>query len=85
MMSFAVQRRDGRSFDRVQPEKERQQWQSRPSRTAITRSRPYLVVAGAAMLIDFLEAAFDAEEVERLDGAGRTVSAMPNCASVIRW
>jgi PhnB protein len=31
---------------------------------------PYLVVPGAAMLIDFLEAAFDAEEITRLDGPG---------------
>lgn len=31
---------------------------------------PYLVVPGAASLIDFLSMAFDAEEVERLDTPG---------------
>lgn len=35
---------------------------------------PYLVVEGAARLIDFLKAAFDAEEVFRMSGEGDTVA-----------
>ena len=45
---------------------------------------PYLVVDGAARLIDFMQEVFDAEEVERF-AAPATASATPRCGSAIQW